>query len=335
MNLTLFGTMPEGTPVYEAVLRSGPFTAKIIGWGAVLRDLRMALPEGPRPLVLGFERLAHYLDHSRNQGANVGRYGGRTRDGRLVIDGQSFPLSRNLDGRHHLHGGFNGLGRRNWTFLEVTPSSTTLEIHSPDGDEGYPGNLVLRCRYELHRWGLGVELAATTSAPTPVNILHHSYFNLDGEGQIAGHSLQIEAENYLEFDAEGLPTGRLLPVAGSALDCRSPRLLVADERIDASFVVAPRPLATPAHVATLLGSRRDLRMHVRTTEPGLHVYNGFAAAAPVPGLDGRPHLPSSGLCLEATRFNDAVNIPALGDVILRPGETYRQETRFAFEPAPS
>lgn len=207
-----------------------------------------------------------------------------------------------------------------------------LEIASPDGDEGYPGDFILRGCYTLHQWGLSVQLTATTSAPTPVNILHHSYFNLDGKGEIAGHVLQIEGDTYLEFDTEGLPTRRRLSVAGSGYDFSSPRKLVPHERFDTSFVVSPEPLAHPAHVAMLVSSAGDLKMKVRTTEPGLHFYNGFAAAAPVPGLEGRPHLPASGICLEATRFNDAFNLPHLGDVILRPGQTYNQRTEFIFEP---
>ena len=331
MSVRVFGTMPDGDPVHEVALAAGPFTARVISWGAVLRDLRMELGAEVRPLVLGFDRLDHYLAHARNQGANVGRYGGRTRGGRLVVDGKEFTLSRNLDGRHHSHGGFLGLGRRNWRLFDATGASATFEIASPDGDEGYPGALVLRCRYQLDAHGFSVELTATTDAPTPVNILHHSYFNLDGTGQIDGHTLEIAAERFLEFDAEGLPTGRLCKVAGSEMDFSFPRRLVAGERFDTSFVVSPAPQAEPVHAATLVSSTGDLIMRVATTEPGMHFYNGYAAAAPVPGLDGRPHLPSSGLCLEATRFNDAVNIPSLGDVILRPGQTYRQKTEFAFE----
>lgn len=331
MSTRLFGTMPGGDPVGEVVIAAGAFTAKIISWGAVLRDLRIDLKTEVRPLVLGFDRFDHYLRHARNQGANVGRYGGRIRNGRLIIDGHAFSLARNLEGRHHSHGGFLGLGRRNWRFLEVTKTSAMLEVVSPDGEEGYPGALVLRCRYEVSALGISVELTATSDAPTPVNILHHSYFNLDGAGQIDGHTLQIGAKDWLEADADGLPTGRLMAVAGSGMDFSQPRLLTSDERIDTSFVLAPVPREEPVHAATLTSSCRDLAMHVATTEPGLHFYNGYAAAAPVPGLDGRPHLPSSGLCLEATRFNDAVNIPAFGDVVLRPGRTYRQKTEFAFE----
>ena len=331
MTVRVFGIMPDGDPVEEVTLRADPLFAKIITWGAVLRDLRIDLGRELRPLVLGFEQLEHYLKHARNHGANVGRYGGRTRDGRLVVDGQEFTLSRNLDGRHHLHGGFLGLGRRNWRLVDATHQTATLEIVSPDSDEGYPGELVLRCRYSLTPMALMVELTATTDAPTPVNVLHHSYFNLDGQGQVAGHTLQIAADEYLEFDEAGLPTGRRLKLAGAYADFTTGRRLIEDERFDVSFVISPEVQPRPVRAATLVSSSEDLKMIVRTTEPGLHFYNGYAAAAPVPGLDGRPHLPSSGICLEATRYNDAMNMPGLGDVILRPGQTYRQKTQFAFE----
>ncbi|MGY6704635.1 aldose epimerase family protein [Roseinatronobacter sp.] len=327
----IFGHMPDGTEVTEVVLDHGGLRGSFISWGAVLRDLRLDVAGQPRPVVLGFADLSHYLHHARNHGANVGRYGGRIRGGRLVLDGQDWPLSRNLDGRHHSHGGHLGLGRRNWRLVDAGPSWVTFAIDSPDGDEGYPGALEARCRYDLSGLCLAVTIEAEVSAPCPVNFLHHSYFNLDGAGLIHGHRLQMLADHVLEADDKGLPTGRVLPVADTRFDFRAARQVPQPAQYDASFVLQGGLQDQPRLAGNLFSSDGQVQMTVHTTEPGLHFYSGYAAAAPVNYADGRPCLLKTGLCLEATRFNDAVNQPHFGDVITRPDKPYHQRTEFHFK----
>ncbi|NDW33411.1 aldose epimerase family protein [Salipiger sp. PrR007] len=327
---TIFPGSDHADPVLSVDLRNGAMEARVITWGAVLNDLRVTVQGSPRSVVLGFDRLQHYRDHGRNQGGNVGRYGGRIRDGFVPIDGESVQLSRNLNNRHHMHGGAQGLGRRNWRIVARDAASVTLEITSPDGDEGYPGTLTTRCHYELGTNGIAITLTAETTAPTPVNFLHHSYFNLDASESIAGHSLQILASEVLEFDEERLATGRFLPLEGTCHDYREPRCLGPDVREDTSFVLPGGLQTEPRLAARLTDSTGRLTMEVLTTEPGMHFYSGFVAAAPVPLQDGRACLAEAGLCLEATRFNDAVTFPAFGDVITRPGKPYRQRTEFRF-----
>lgn len=332
MKQHIFGQMPDGATVDEVVLSYGGLTARCITWGAALRDLRLDVAGQPRGVVLGFSDLTDYLTHARNHGATVGRYGGRIRDGHLLVDGLTWPLARNLDGRHHLHGGDPGLGRRNWRLIELSSSWVTFGIHSPEGDEGYPGALDARCRYELQDYCLSVTIEAEVSAPCPVNFLHHSYFNLDGAGLIHAHQLQMLSDQVLEFDSDGLPTGRILPVADTRFDFQAPQQLRWPAQYDASFVLVGGLQDQPRPAARLFSGDGRLSMEVHTTEPGLHFYSGFAATASASYLDGRPCLPETGLCLEATRFNDAVNQPHFGDVITRPDRPYRQRTEFHLIP---
>lgn len=322
--------MPDGTPVQEIALDHGGLSARFITWGAVLTDLRLKVAGHQRPVVLGFGQLSDYLTHARNHGANVGRYGGRIRDARLVINGVESPLSRNMDGRHHSHGGLLGLGRRNWRLVDFGASWVTFAIHSPDGDEGYPGAMDVTCRYDLGDLSLVVTIDAQVTAPSPVNFLHHSYFNLDGQGLIHDHRLQMLADRVIEFDTDGLPTGRILPVAESRLDFRIPRPILRPAHYDASFMLEGGLMAQPRAAGRLFSGDGLLAMEVRTTEPGLHFYSGFAAEAPAHYLDGRPCVAETGLCLEATRFNDAMNQPDFGDVIIRPDRPYHQRTEFHF-----
>lgn len=332
MTTRIFGFLQDDAPVHQVTLKNKKVTARFLSWGAVLQDLRLNMQGQLRPVVLGFRKLSEYLTYSRNHGATVGRYGGRIRDARLVIDGQTHPLSRNLSGRHHLHGGTVGLGRRNWQLEAADQSSVTFTITSADGDEGYPGDICASCQYALQDTALIVTITATASQKTPLNFLHHSYFNLDGRGQIHDHSLQILGETYIEFDDAGLPTGQILPVAGTRFDFRRFRKLPAPAHFDTSYVLAGGLHSKPRLAGVLQSSRADLSMAVHTTEPGLHFYSGFAAQAPVSYLDGRLCLPETGLCLEATRFNDAVNMPQFGDVMISPSQPYVQRTEFHFTP---
>lgn len=330
MQVQKFGTLPDGSIVYEVKLSHGGLFARFITWGAVLRDLRLQVADAPRPVVLGFGKLSDYLTFSRNHGANVGRYGGRIRDGRLVVSGTTHALSRNLDGRHHLHGGTLGLGRRNWRLAGAGESWVVFEIHSPAGDQGYPGALTAVCRYDLNDYCLAVTIDAVVTEPSPVNFLHHSYFNLDGHGLIHAHRLQILADQMIPFDGEGLPTGQIIPVAGTRYDFRELRVIPYPALYDASFILPGKLMPTPRLAARLKSGDGHLRMDVHTTEPGLHFYSGFAVKAPIRYQDGRPCAPETGLCLEATRFNDTPNKPQFGDVICDPSRPYHQRTEFHF-----
>ncbi len=261
------------------------------------------------------------LDNRAYLGVIAGRYANRIAGGRFTLDGQVHALDRNERGTTTLHGGAGGFSTRAWKVVDSQPAETTLELTSPDGDQGFPGTLTARCTYALEGPALRVTLTATCDRACPVNLTNHAYFNLGGT--LADHRLTIPAEAYVPTDDRFIPTGALAPVAGTAVDFRTPRAPTG--RIDATFALPGHGLRPAARLASLASG---LAMEVTTTKPGVHLYTGFYLT---PEADG--HAPRAGLCLETHFFPDSPNRRAFPDCILRPGAAYRHETLFAFAPA--
>jgi aldose 1-epimerase len=334
MAATKFGTLPDGTAIEEVTIAAGDLTAKIINLGAVIRDLRLAGVS--HPLVLGFEKLEDYVNHSPHFGAVAGRHANRIAGGRFPIDGRSHQLELNENGRTHLHGGFNGFGKRAWRLIDQSASSVAFAITSPDGDAGYPGRVEAMCLYTIEAPGtLRMDAEAITDAPTVVNLAQHSYFNLDDSADILDHRVQIFADAYTPFDADKIPTGEIHPVAGTDYDFRQPkpiRLMRDGKRVefDMNFVVDMKKAARPRPHARLESAKNGVRLDIASTEPGVQFYDGCMMHVPVTGLGGRPYAVNSGCCFEPQFFPDAPNHPNFLSSVLRPGETYRQTSLFAF-----
>lgn len=334
MGSRLFGRLPDGTEVREVVIAAGDLTVSVLTVGAVIRDVRLAGVD--HPLVLGFDRAEDYVLHSPYFGAVAGRSANRIARGRFAIDGRSYQVSLNENGRHHLHGGFVGFGMRNWTLVASDATSATLGIVSPDGEEGYPGRVEATVRYAVEPGNVvRMEATATTDAPTLVNFAQHSYFNLDDSPDILDHVVQILADSYTPTDADLIPTGEIVAVAGSNFDFRAPhpiRRMRGSERIrfDKNYVVARQRSATPREQARLSSPKNGVRLSVASTEPGLQFYDGMSMKVTVPGLGGRRYPVNGGVCLEPQLFPDAPNHAGFPSSILRPGETYRQVTTFTF-----
>ena len=335
MTSSKFGTMPDGTEIVETIIGDGDLTAKIINYGAVIRDVRLSGVD--RPLVLGFERLEDYLEYSPHFGAVAGRYANRIADGHLMIDGTVSQLSLNEDGRNHLHGGVHGFGVRRWRFVDQDRRSVTLAITSADGDEGYPGNVEALCRYSIARPGtLRVDFEAKTDAPTVVNLTQHSYFNLGGGDDILDHRVVIHADSYTPVDSDMIPTGAIVPVTGTDFDFRKPRRIrrmngTGRIEYDVNFVVDAVKASVPRPVARLASPRGDITLDIASTEPGVQFYDGcMMRVIPVPGLDGRKYGLNAGCCFEPQYFPDSPNRPEFPSAVLRPGETYHHTALFTF-----
>ncbi len=337
MSPTLFG-QTDGRDVHEVVLRAPDgTTARVITWGAVIRDLVVPAPGGLQRVVLGYEALEHYVEHSPYFGAVVGRHANRIGASTFTLDGETFRLTPN-EGQHQLHGGPKGFGQRVWTLLHHDGASAVLGLVSEDGDMGYPGRLVATCTYAIATPAtLRIELQAACDRPTPVNLTTHSYFNLDGGPDICTHHLRIEADHVTPTDAALIPTGAVAPAAGTVFDFRAlrpigaPGLLQCRERYDHNFVL--RAGAGALARAALLASRRNgLAMELWTTEPGLQFYGGHLLDSPVPGLGGARYRIHGGLCLEPQRFPDGPNHAHFPPCILRPGELSRQVSELRFRP---
>lgn len=337
------------SPSLETLRADNGARACVTGLGATLVSLQVPDRAGVLGhVVLGFDSAAAYLGEHPYFGSTVGRYANRIGGARFALDGREYRLAVN-DGVHHLHGGPEGFHRRAFA-VEVgrDGASAVAEMRytSADGEEGYPGRLDVRVRYSLQllgdATGLDVEFAATTDAPTVVNLANHAYFNLrdGGASDVRAHRLWVPASRCVELDATGLPTGRIVPVADTALDFRAARAI--GERIH-DALLAPR--GGYDHCYSLDGPRdaggMTLAARVEepdtgrvleawTTQPALQLYTGNGLDASLIGRGGVRYQRNAGFCLETQHPPDAPNRPELPSARLDPGQTYRHRTRFVF-----
>ena len=344
-----FGKMPDRkTDVTMYVLRNASgMEIRAINYGAIIthllvRDRRGQLDD----VVNGHVDLRGYLNRSRYFGAVVGRYGNRIANGRFTLDGRDYALAVN-NGPNHLHGGVKGFDKVAWEFdsAAAKPGSGSIGFKrvSPDGEEGYPGNLTVRVLYTLTQVNeLIVDYTATTDRPTPINLTQHSYFNLAGqnEGEITDHVLTINADRYTPVDATQIPTGEIADVAGTPFDFRTPTRI--GERIDDDNeqlkigggydhnYVLNRSSAGLALAARLEDPSSGRVLEVRTTEPGLQFYSGNKLDGSIYGKGRAQYIRRSGLCLETQHFPDSPNHPEFPSTILRPGQTFTSRTVYAF-----
>lgn len=321
--------------------------ARIITWGAVLRDLIVPGRRGPQRVTLGLNTVEDYIAHSPYLGAIVGRYANRIGGARFQLDSEVHDLTPNENG-NQLHGGPAGFGQRVWTLIDASASSATLGLVSADGDMGYPGRLVATCAYMLREPAtLRITLEATCDRPTPVNLTTHAYYNLDGGPTILDHTLTIAGGFITPTDQALIPTGEIKAVAGTPYDFLQPRPIGWPEAnggvlYDINFVLegeaARRARSHPvcatdadlAYAATLASAESGLALDLWTTEPGLQFYNGHMLEVPVTGLDGARYGRFGGLALEPQRFPDGPNRPHFPPCILEPGLVSRQISELRF-----
>jgi aldose 1-epimerase len=339
----IYGTMPDGTVVEAFTLTNASgMRLTAITLGGIITELHVPDRTGALgDIVMGFDSLDGYLQDHPFFGAIIGRYGNRIGQARFELDGQTYTLAAN-NGEHHLHGGVKGFDKVVW---EAEPSPTGRGVvftrRSPDGEEGYPGNLDVTVTYTLTDDNtLVVDYAATTDTATPVNLTQHSYFNLAGRGTIADHALLINAERYTPVDAGLIPTGELASVEGTPFDFRQltaigARIDGADPQLvfgrgyDHNWVLSRTSdgLQLAARVTEPTSGRT---MDVHTTEPGMQFYAGNFLDGTLTGKGGQVYAHRSGFCLETQHYPDSPNKPAFPSTILRPGDHYTSQTVFSF-----
>jgi aldose 1-epimerase len=324
----IFGDF-RGQPVERVRLANGRgLEAAVLTWGGVLQDLSLDLGGISRPLVLGFADFADYPAKSPYFGATVGRFGNRIGGAAFILDGERYELDPNERGRNHLHGGLTGWGKRLWDIASAEASSVTLRLTSPDGEMGYPGAVEATCTYRLTEDALVIEMTATTTRATPINMVHHTYWNLDGQGSIEAHRLRLDADRYLPTDEEQIPDGDIAPVTGTVFDFREWRRIDAmgTADYDHCLVLTERPGLRP--VAEMVSGDGRVGMTLLADQPGVQLYTGFKMDLTAKG--GRRIGPRAGLCLETEAFPDAPNKPQFPSAILRPGEIYRHVMEHRF-----
>ena len=337
-----FGTLDDGTVIEMLTLKNAKgATAKVLTYGCELTELWLPDRNGKLgDVVLGFDNLQGYLGKHPWFGATVGRVANRIAKGKFTLDGKQYSLETN-DGPNNLHSGSKDLSRVVWKaepLHEKHAAAVRFSVLSPDGDEGFPGNLTVSVVFRLTDDNeLQLEYAAKTDKATPVNLTNHSYFNLGGTKDILGTNLLLNADRYTPVDATLIPTGEILPVRGTPLDFTHPMDIgsrIADMKgepggYDHNFVLngelGKRKLAARAYEPT-----SGRQMEVWTTEPGVQFYSGNFLDGTLTGKRGVVYGKHSGFCLETQHYPDAVNHPDFPSVILRPGTEYRTETTFKF-----
>ena len=341
-----FGRIGQTSVRAVTIRNAGGLSARIISFGARLVELHLPdRDEQSGDVVLGCDTLAEYLASEHYFGATCGRYGNRIAGGRFVLDGQAHQLDRN-EGRNHLHGGSDGLDRKIWTIDALSASRVTLTATSEAGEMGYPGACALRSSYELTAGSeLLITMEARSTAPTPMNMVHHSYFNLAGQGtgDIRGHVMRLNSRFYTPVDDALLATGEVLRVAGTPFDFRDPKPIGQDIDALPAVAVADRAGGGYDHnwclsdagvamrdVADLYDPGSGRRMRLRSTEPGVQIYTGGYLTDRVAAKRGRRMCKYAGLTFETQKFPGAPNHAHFPDCILRPGQTYRHQMAFAF-----
>lgn len=339
-----FGTTAQGTPVDRYTLRNARgMTLRAITYGGVVTELWAPDRQGKLDdLVLGFDQLAPYETQSPYFGCVVGRVAFRIPGGQFSLDGQSYQLLLN-SGKHHLHGGPQGLSKVVWTARPLPQAdcpAVEFTYHSPDGDQGYPGNLSLTMVYSLtedNEWR--IDYTVVTDRPTPVNLTNHSYFNLAGAASgknVEGQVLQLDADRFSATDATMTPTGELPPVQGTPFDFGQPTMIGA--RIDQTgptggydlAYLVNRPGDPAACVARVVEPASGRTLEVRTTQPAIIFYSGNSLDGTLQGKQGVAYGKRAGLCLETGHLPDSVHHASFPSVILRPGETFRHTCVYKF-----
>ena len=340
----IFGKLPDGRIVRSWRLgNASGASLELIEYGGIVTHLRMPDRAGKlADLVLGFDTLEPYLAGHPFFGAIAGRVAGRITGGRFALEGKTYELARN-DPPNHLHGGPVGFDKQLWRAEPVTRAdgadSVRLTLESADGDQGYPGHLVATVTFALTgRNEFIFETEVSSDRPTPASLTHHSYFNLAGEdsGPVTDHELQIFADTFAPTDAAMTLLGRRTPVSQGG-DFRKPKRIgealpqVLGAHGDLYFV--NRPTGGPSSLvpaARAKDPRSGRVMEVRTTEDCVQFYSGVSLDGSLTGKAGARYARHHGFCLECEGYPDGVNVPGLGDILVRPGKPRRHTTIYAF-----
>ena len=346
-----FGQLPDGRPTEVFTLENASgFRADISDYGGTV--VRLLVPDKNGKLAdvsLGFDDAARYREKSPFFGALIGRYGNRIAHGKFTLDGLTYSLPLNDspgDIPCSLHGGLIGFDKVIWEARPVIREGNPtliLRYVSRDGEQGYPGELTVEVTYTVTAANeLRIDYQATTTKATPVNLTNHTYFNLKGEGNgtILDHVLMMKASRTTPVNAGLIPTGEIVPVAGTPLDFTTPHAI--GERINADNEqlkfgggydhnwVLDNQDGSLALAATVYEPTSGRLMEVLTTEPGLQFYSGNFLDGTLTGKSGQAYVHRSGLCLETQHYPDSPNHPEFPSTILRPGETLHSTTIYRF-----
>ncbi|MDO4550873.1 MAG: aldose epimerase family protein [Planctomycetia bacterium] len=345
-----WGKLSDGTEVDLYTLKNETgMTVQVSNYGGLIVSLTVPDKNGKsEDVVLGFDSLEDYLQEGVPYfGALIGRYGNRIANGEFKIGEQTYHVTRNENGITSLHGGKSGFDKKIWKVKELQSDEALgllLTYTSPDGEEGFPGNLDVTVCYFIAKKSndLLILYGAKTDKVTPINLTQHTYFNLRGAGKgtILDHVLSINAEEITPVDKNLIPTGELMKVEGTPFDFRSPTKI--GERIGADHEqiklgggydhnwVLNRSKEELRLAATVYDPESGRKLEVRTLEPGLQFYTGNILDGSLKGKGGISYQKHFGFCLETQHFPDSPNKEDFPCTFLSPGDLYQTATSFHF-----
>jgi aldose 1-epimerase len=340
-NVAPFGNMPDGQLVESFTLTNASgMEVCFISLGGIITSIKVPDRDGKlADVTLGYDELCPYLENPHYFGALIGRYANRIADGHFVLDGKAYSLATN-DGENSLHSGPDGFHSIVWDvepFDRAGAVGAILRHVSPNGHGGFPGTLQVRVTYTLTDDDeLVFEYHAVTDVATPVSLMQHFYLNLAGHdaGSVLQHELQVNASRYIAVDDELIPTRQVLPVQGTPLDFREPRVIA--DALETSGELRHTgfdhcyALDTGTPAARLTDPASGRSVDVETTEPGLQFYSGGQLTEGIKGKEGAFYGQFGAVALETQRFPDSPNVPSFPSAILRPGEEYVSRTMYRF-----
>ncbi|BCX46198.1 aldose 1-epimerase [Haloferula helveola] len=318
--------------------------ARITNYGGILTSLRVADRDGrPGEITCGFDSLGEYFSEAYRSnspyfGCVVGRYAGRIKDAAFGVDGVRHEVPAN-DGENHLHGGIDSIDKRVWeaeTFEEPGKVGLRLTITSPDGDNGYPGNLEMSVTFTVTEENeLSIEYGAVTDRATPLSMTHHAYFNLNGfADRILDHEAMIDADRFLVPDGSNVPVGDEFEVSGSVWDYSRPKpigeVFAEESKGFEHYYVFRKKAGEFGKVAEFVDASSARRMEVLTSEPGMLFYTGFYTSDELRRNEGMRYGQFRGFCCETSRYPNGPNLADAPDSVLRPGDAFRSRTVFRF-----
>lgn len=342
MKKTLFGKMPDGTEVYAYTFGNEKVSATVLNLGGIVHKL---IVDG-KDIVCAYANVNDILNGSGYHGAIIGRYANRIRSGKFTLNGKEYTLAKNERGVTHLHGGDTGFNHRIFSVAQIVEKDCeklVLSLHSPDGEEGYPGNLDVSVTYTIMDADFCIRYNAESDADTVLNMTNHAYFNLNGydSGTVTKHTLQILSDRISEVDKDLIPIGEM-PVAGTPFDFNIPKEI--GKEIDADneqiklgggydhnfFIKSDKTTefgeATLTKCAVLTGD--SLQMSVYTDCPCVQLYTGNVMDCPIPFKGNVKQVPRNALCLETQYAPDS---PNHGEAILKAYKKYDKSTLFSFK----
>ena len=336
---TEFGLRSDGRMAYQYTIRSEALTAVLSDHGATL--LKLFVPDSQGNLadvVLGFDNPGAYTESGTFFGATVGRNSNRVGGAAFPMNGKTYRLDPNDNGVNNLHGGFDPYKNRLWDVASHSEKSITFTLQSPNGDQGFPGNAQISVTYTLFGRDLRIRYEAVSDMDTVFNMTNHTYFNLDGAGDIKNHKLKLNSHYYMTVRDDGLATGRVLPVEGTEFDFLEEKVIgPAIEKAAAAqptvagidhhfFCDAAR--SEYRHFGTLTASDDSLKMDIYTNQCGVQIYTGNFV--PQMTAYGRQAFPYCALTMETQAAPNSMNNSHLPSILLHRGERYYHKTGFRF-----